>query len=92
MAGLCPPLLAVTSTLTVHLALKSAGSQTKPPTDISHLLLVSGLNETKHHFCQSHVSCCPPPHAAICSNIRSLTAHGADEIGADFPLVLTHLR
>lgn len=93
MAELCPRLPADISLFipTVPSALQGAGSQTEPPVGFPHLLLVSGLDQTEHHSCQRHASCCPPPHAAICPSVGRLAAHGADEIGAHFPLSLAHL-
>lgn len=79
-------------TLTVSSALQSGGSPIEPPVALSHLLLVSGLDETEHHLCQHHASSCLPCQAAICPIVGHLTAHGPDEIGADFPLVLTYLQ
>lgn len=92
MAGLRPLPPAVNLTPTIPSALQGAGIQTEPPVGLSHLLLVSGLDETEHHSCQRHASCCPAACAAICGNIGHLAAHGADEIGADFPLALAHLK
>lgn len=69
-----------------------AGNQTEPPVGLSQLLLVPGLDKTKHHSSQRHASSCPPPQATIFCSIGPLTAHGADEIGAHFPLALAHLQ
>lgn len=79
-------------TLSNASALQAAGSQTEAPVGFSHLLLVSGLDQTKHDCCKCHAPPCPPPQAAICPSVGALAALGPDEIGANFPLTLAHLR
>lgn len=64
----------------------------EPPIALSFFLLVSGLDETKHDFCQCQASSFPHPQTAVCYNTGSLAAHGADEKGADFSLRLAHLQ
>lgn len=73
--------------------LQGAGSQTEPPVGLPQLLLVSGLNETEHHSRQRHASSSRPcPHTPVFRNVGHLAAHGADEVGADLPLLLAHLE
>lgn len=73
-------------------ALEGARSQTEAPVGFSDLFLVSGLDQTVHHLRQGHASPRPPSQVAICSSDGALAAHGADEIGANFPLTFTHLQ
>lgn len=89
MAGSCPPLLPSPLTQRVLSALQGARRQAEAAVSFPDLLLVSGLDQTEHHFCQCHPPSCPPPCASVCG---CLIANCADEVGADLPLALTHLQ
>lgn len=73
-------------------ALMGARSQTEAAVGLSQLLFVPGLDQTIHHRCQGHAAAGAAPQGALCLSKGGLAAHGADEVGADFPLTLAHLQ
>lgn len=70
----------------------SARAQTERSVGLSHLLLVLGLEQTEDHLRQGHASSRPHRQVGGRPAARPLAAHGADEVGADFPLTLAHLQ
>lgn len=59
---------------------------------LSHLLLVPGLHQPKHHLGQRVAGARSGLAVSLLAGVGLLVPHAADEVGADLPLALAHLK